>query len=144
VEDGVATYFKCFHAQPFSLMCQQDSRTAPDSMSLVVLNSMLSLSIRCSSHPFWADRSTLNRWIDGLTEKSWRELLRMYGESNTNLEYLQGLCLLSQVDFAGSCTTTALLSKKANNLRWASKQSTCTDITRCENCSIIWISYKWL
>lgn len=40
-------------------------------------------------------------WIRVLTERSWHDLLQRYGEGDTSLAYLQGLCLLAQVDFAG-------------------------------------------
>lgn len=62
---------------------------------------MLALSIRCSSHEFWATQKKVNDWIRALTERSWHDLLNRYGEGDTSLEYLQGLCLLAQVDFAG-------------------------------------------
>jgi hypothetical protein len=68
----------------------------------VVLNPMLALSIRCSSHPFWKDQPRLTKCINDLTEKSWRDLLHMYGEGDVGLHYLQGVCLLAQVDFAGA------------------------------------------
>ncbi|KAE8453273.1 hypothetical protein EG329_011340 [Mollisiaceae sp. DMI_Dod_QoI] len=61
---------------------------------------MLALAIRCSSHPYWADREKSKRWMQSLTKKSWHDLLHMYGEGHTGLHYLQGLCLLAQVDFA--------------------------------------------
>ncbi|KAI6711761.1 C6 transcription factor [Diplocarpon mali] len=104
VDDGIKTYFMCFHAQPYNLMCQQASLRLSHTLHPVVLNPMLALSIRCSSHPFWSDRSKLNNWIGALTEKSWKELVNLYSEGDTSLPYLQGLCLLAQVDFAGYLT----------------------------------------
>ncbi|CZR52279.1 uncharacterized protein PAC_02156 [Phialocephala subalpina] len=100
VEDGVMTYFKCFHGQPYSLLCQKSLIGAHRPLNPIVLDPMLALSIRCSSHPFWADREKSKSWIRSLTVKSWQDLLQMYGEGHTGLHYLQGLCLLAQVDFA--------------------------------------------
>jgi len=100
IEDGVKTYFSCFHAQPYTLLCQS-SIGASHSIHSVVLNPMLALAIRCSSHSYWKDPLLVRKWIHNLTEKSWQELLLMYGEGNTSLKYLQGLCLLAQVDFSG-------------------------------------------
>ncbi len=101
VEDGIMTYFKCFHGQPYSLLCQKSLIGAHQPLSPVVLDPMLALAIRCSSHPYWADREKSKRWMQSLTKKSWHDLLHMYGEGHTGLHYLQGLCLLAQVDFAG-------------------------------------------
>lgn len=103
------TYFKCFHGQPYSLLCQKSLIGAHQSLSPVVLEPMLALTIRCSSHPFWADREKSKFWIDSLTEKSWRDLLQMYGEGHTGLQYLQALCLLAQVDFAGKSWTINMI-----------------------------------
>lgn len=91
----------CFHAQPYNLMCQSASLRTGSNLDPVVLNPMLALSIRCSTHPFWSDQSKVNIWIRTLTEKSWRDLVYSYSEGDTSLSYLQGLCLLAQVDFAG-------------------------------------------
>ncbi len=102
IEDGVQTYFKSFHAQPYSLMCRKSSLGAIHEIHSAVVNPMLALSIRCSSHPFWTDRPKVQSWMNILTEKSWRDLLYLYGEGDTSLQYLQGLCLLAQVDFAGT------------------------------------------
>ncbi|KAG4434835.1 hypothetical protein IFR05_009674 [Cadophora sp. M221] len=100
VEDGIVAYFTCFHAQPYNLMCQNSSLGPNCSLDPLVLNPMLALSFRCSSHNFWADQQKTNDWIRALTEISWRDLMHRYGEGDTSLEYLQGLCLLAQVDFA--------------------------------------------
>ncbi|PVH75482.1 hypothetical protein DL98DRAFT_593093 [Cadophora sp. DSE1049] len=100
VEDGIVAYFTCFHAQPYNLMYQKSSLGPDCSLDPVVLNPMLALSIRCSSHKFWTDQRKVNDWIRALTERSWHDLLQRYGEGDTSLEYLQGLCLLAQVDFA--------------------------------------------
>lgn len=101
VQDGIMTYFKCFHGQPYSLLCQKSLIGAHQPLSPIVLDPMLALSIRCSTHPFWVDREKSKSWIQSLTGKSWNDLLHMYGEGHTGLHYLQGLCLLAQVDFAG-------------------------------------------
>jgi hypothetical protein len=63
---------------------------------------MLALSIRCSSHPFWVDLFKPRSWMQALTERAWKDLLQLYGDGDTGLQYLQGLCLLAQVDFAGT------------------------------------------
>lgn len=101
VEDGIIAYFTCFHAQPYNLLCQDSSLGPNCSLDPVVLNPMLALSIRCSSHKFWTTEEKINDWICALTERSWHDLLQRYGEGDTSLAYLQGLCLLAQVDFAG-------------------------------------------
>ncbi|TVY28676.1 hypothetical protein LHYA1_G002410 [Lachnellula hyalina] len=93
-------YFEHFHAQPYALLCQATTTRATASISPVVLNPMLALSIRCSSHPFWTDPSKLNSWLQYLTDRAWKDLLQLYGDGDTGLQYLQGLCLLAQVDFA--------------------------------------------
>ncbi|KAI9054442.1 hypothetical protein LZ554_001604 [Drepanopeziza brunnea f. sp. 'monogermtubi'] len=100
VEDGVKTYFMAFHAQPYNLMCQRESLRPGHAIDPVVLDSMLALSIRCSSHPFWSDQSKLNHCIRALTDDSWKKLVNLYSQGDTSLPYLQGLCLLAQVDFA--------------------------------------------
>ncbi|PBP20744.1 hypothetical protein BUE80_DR008302 [Diplocarpon rosae] len=100
IDDGIRSYFMCFHAQPYNLMCQQASLRPGHTLDPVVLSPMLALSIRCSSHPFWSDQSKLSNWIGTLTEKSWKEMINLYAEGDTSLPYLQGLCLLAQVDFA--------------------------------------------
>ncbi|EKD18948.1 hypothetical protein MBM_03190 [Drepanopeziza brunnea f. sp. 'multigermtubi' MB_m1] len=100
VEDGVKTYFMAFHAQPYNLMCQRESLRPGHVIDPVVLDSMLALSIRCSSHPFWSDQSKLNDCIRALTDDSWKKLVNLYSRGDTSLPYLQGLCLLAQVDFA--------------------------------------------
>lgn len=98
VQDGVETYFNAFHGQPYALFI----RTADiQPLSPVILNPMLALSIRCSSHPFWSNESILQSTIGSLSERSWQDLLRHYGEGATDLEYLQAICLLAQVDFSG-------------------------------------------
>ncbi|CZT46060.1 uncharacterized protein RSE6_06438 [Rhynchosporium secalis] len=100
VEDGIISYFTCFHAQPYNLLCQNFSLGPNRSLGPLVLNPMLALSIRCSTHQYWADERNLHEWNRALTEKAWQDLLHRYGEGDTSLEYLQGLCLLAQVDFA--------------------------------------------
>ncbi|KAK0103520.1 hypothetical protein ONS95_005541 [Cadophora gregata] len=100
IEDGIIAYFTCFHSQPYNLLCRAASLRPNSSLDPVVLNPMLALSIRCSSHEFWEDQSKINDWIRALSDWSWYNLLQRYGEGDTSLEYLQGLCLLAQVDFA--------------------------------------------
>jgi hypothetical protein len=113
IEDGVKTYFTCFHAQPYTLLCQK-SFPVPNAIHPVILNPMMALAIRCSSHVYWKDPLLVRKWIQTLTEKSWQELLLMYGEGNTGLKYLQGLCLLAQVDFSGIFNQTyAVASEKS-------------------------------
>jgi hypothetical protein len=70
---------------------------------------MLALSIRCSQQPFWSNESVLGLATRSLSERSWQHLLQLYGQGATDLEYLQGLCLLAQVDFAGVGTFLSLL-----------------------------------
>jgi hypothetical protein len=98
VQDAIETYFRAFHGQPYTLLLQSSSIR---SLGVVILNPMLALSIRCSSHPFWSDKAALRNAIISLSERSWHHLTQLYGEGATDLEYLQGLCLLAQVDFAG-------------------------------------------
>lgn len=98
VQDGIETYFNSFHGQPYALFVQP---VEVNSLGTVVLNPMLALSIRCSSHLFWCNDSVLQNATRALSERSWQYLLRLYGEGAADLEYLQGLCLLAQVDFAG-------------------------------------------
>jgi hypothetical protein len=98
IQDGIEAYFNSFHAQPYALFVQPVDF---NSLGTVVLNPMLALSIRCSLHPFWTSKSVLQSATQALSERSWQQLLRLYGEGATDLEYLQGLCLLAQVDFAG-------------------------------------------
>ena len=62
---------------------------------------MLALSIRCSRQLFWSNKSVLGHATRSLSERSWQHLLQLYSQGATDLEYLQGLCLLAQVDFAG-------------------------------------------
>ncbi|KAL2069981.1 hypothetical protein VTL71DRAFT_14661 [Oculimacula yallundae] len=100
VEDGITTYFTSFHAQPYNLLCQKSSLGPNRKLDPLVLNPMLALSIRCSSHKYWTTQATLSEWIRALAEKSWRDLTHLYAEGNTSLGYLQALCLLAQVDFA--------------------------------------------
>ena len=98
VQDGIETYFKSFHGQPYALLLRS---AGIRSLGVVILNPMLALSIRCSSHPFWSNESVLRSAIDSLSKRSWQHLLQFYDQGATDLEYLQGLCLLAQVDFAG-------------------------------------------
>jgi hypothetical protein len=98
VQDGVETYFNSFHGQPYALFVHPIDF---NSLGTVILNPMMALSIRCSSHPSWSIESNLKSATSALSERSWQHLLRLYGEGTTDLEYLQGLCLLAQVDFAG-------------------------------------------
>ncbi|TVY32428.1 hypothetical protein LOCC1_G008036 [Lachnellula occidentalis] len=99
IEDGIDMYFEHFHAQPYALLCHATTTTI-SSISPVVLNPMLALSIRCSLHPFWTDPSNVTSWLQHLTDRAWKDLLQLYGDGDTGLQYLQGLCLLAQVDFA--------------------------------------------
>ncbi|TVY91264.1 hypothetical protein LAWI1_G004693 [Lachnellula willkommii] len=100
IEDGIYMYLEHFHAQPYALLCQANTAMTAASISPVVLNPMLALSIRCSSHPFWTDTPKRRSWLQHLTDRAWKDLLQLYGDGDTGLEYLQGLCLLAQVDFA--------------------------------------------
>lgn len=93
-----------------------------------VLHPMLALSIRCSSHPFWKEQPKLNAWIRALTEKSWQDLLDLYGKEDIGLHYLQGLCLLAQVDFAGKSDFCAYpLAANTDYHRWKSAASAYPD-----------------
>ncbi len=99
VQDGIEIYFKYFHGQPYALLLRSaDIR----SLGVVILNPMLALTIRCSSHPFWSNESVLQNAVASLSDRSWQHLLQLFGQGATDLEYLQGLCLLAQVDFAGA------------------------------------------
>ncbi|KAG0648866.1 putative transcriptional regulatory [Hyphodiscus hymeniophilus] len=97
IQDGLETYFNSFHGQPYALFVQPVDYS---SLGTVIVNPMLALSIRCSSHHFWSKDSVLRNAIQALSESSWKHLIGLYGEGATDLEYLQGLCLLAQVDFA--------------------------------------------
>ncbi|PBP16908.1 hypothetical protein BUE80_DR012383 [Diplocarpon rosae] len=140
VDDGIRSYFMCFHAQPYNLMCQQASLQPGHTLDPVALSPMLALSIRCSSHPFWSDQSKLNDWIGALTEKSWKELVNLYAEGDTSLPYLQGLCLLAQVDFADgrvqrAHTQISLGVRIAQSLGYltdpSSKEDRSEEVVRC-------------
>ena len=143
IEDGIDMYFEHFHAQPYALLCQATTTRATASISPVVLNPMLALSIRCSSHPFWTDPSKLNSWLQYLTDRAWKDLLQLYGDGDTGLQYLQGLCLLAQVDFAGMCKLyTMNLYIGFSNLsycRWSCEESPLSTLVRHQNRPVIWI-----
>lgn len=100
IEDAVKTYFSCFHAQPYSLLCQNLFQDA-NRINPVILKPMLALAIRCSNHIYWKNPKVVRNWIHNLVEESWQELISMYAAGNTDLTYLQGLCLQAQVDFSG-------------------------------------------
>ena len=145
IEDGINMYFEHFHAQPYKLLCQATTMRTIASISPVVLNPMLALSIRCSSHPFWADQSKLNSWQQALTEKAWKDLLQLYGDGETGLQYLQGLCLLVQVDFAGMSKHSNLLCYLDCVLlfvidRWTCKTSPFSTLTGHQNRPVLRIS----
>ena len=99
IQDGLETYFNAFHGQPYALFVHPVDLTT---LGTVILKPMLALSIRCSRNPFWSNGSILQSATRSLSERSWQHLLRLYGDGATDLEYLQGLCLLAQVDFAGT------------------------------------------
>lgn len=143
IEDGIYMYFEHFHAQPYALLCQANTAMMAASISPVVLNPMLALSIRCSSHPFWTDTPNLRSWLQHLTDRAWKDLLQLYGDGDTGLEYLQGLCLLAQVDFAGMYRLSTInLYVDCSNLlycRWSCEKSPFSTLVGHPNRPVIWI-----
>lgn len=63
---------------------------------------MLALSLRVSQHPFLSDRKRSREIINGLTDAAWNLLVAAYASMEVDELYFQGLCLLAQVDFAGT------------------------------------------
>jgi len=98
--DGVATYFKCLHNQPYTLFGPRNHKDFRRQCGNEILLPMLALSIRCSKHDYWSNRSKMFQTSYMAAEHTWNILQELYWRSKTSLSYLQGLCLLAQVDFA--------------------------------------------
>ncbi|KAL6709243.1 hypothetical protein ACN47E_001650 [Coniothyrium glycines] len=100
IAEAIRVYFSEFCDQPCPILSQYRSVGMSEIAPLpdIILYPMLALSIHSSQYKFAKDRIDRRGWLESITKHAWTLLSQAYYDADLGDDYLQGLCLLAQVD----------------------------------------------
>ncbi|PLB53556.1 hypothetical protein P170DRAFT_435157 [Aspergillus steynii IBT 23096] len=99
VKSQVEVYLLYFHDQPYCVFSKDWLLSRASSLPAEIAFPLVALTSRLSLHPrgiFASNVPTAEYWA----EKAWDTLSTQYRDSQMGLSFLQGTCLMAQVDFA--------------------------------------------
>lgn len=116
IQECLETYCQSFSNQPCLLFSNIDlqewasSKRPPD----IVAYPMLALVLRTSKHPWLGEEPRKRRITDDMSRRAWGLLTSAYSAFNFDEAYYQGLCILSQADFAGKIAVKYASNNRAD------------------------------
>lgn len=110
ISEGIALYFSNHCNQPCPVLSQFISMDLHTNNPLpsIILYPLLALSLRSSQSTSLGDRQRKREWLDTIAQHSWNLLTKAYCTFDLDDTYLQGLCLLAQVDAGGELVRSSL------------------------------------
>ncbi|KAH7346096.1 hypothetical protein BKA66DRAFT_602766 [Pyrenochaeta sp. MPI-SDFR-AT-0127] len=120
ISEGIALYFSNYCNQPCPILSQFNSfdLSTENPLPAIILYPLLALSLRSSRSTSLGGRQRKRELVETITQHSWNLLTKAYCAFDLDDTYLQGLCLLAQVD-AGDGRTERAQTQIAIGLKLA-------------------------
>lgn len=136
--EGLELYYERFYCQPCPLLShlRDDCSSATVAPPNIVLYPLLALSLQTSGRGTAEDM----RFCHTLAADAWDMLVAAYSSSAFGEDYLEGVCLLAQRDFAGGLLLSKIspISADGSLRSWQYVESRISSCSRPSCCPNVW------